>query len=94
MMEKLAAMKQVADESKAKLDLINVEGESGGGLVRIILNGNRKLQSVDINADLSIIQKEDLEDLISVALDRALDAVNKLNESEVMESAKHFFPGV
>lgn len=93
MMGKMAEMKRLADESKARLETIYVEGEAGSGLIKIELTGNRKLKSVQINGDHTIMEKEDLEDLICVALSRALDAANNLNESEVLNSAKNIFPG-
>ena len=93
MMGKMAEMKRLADESKSRLDSILVEGEAGGGLIKIELTGNRQLKSVQINGDHTIMDKEDLEDLISVALSRALEATNNLNENEVMNSAKNIFPG-
>lgn len=93
MMAKMEEMKRLADESKSRLDSITVEGEAGGGLIVIELTGNRKLKSVQINGDHKTMDKEDLEDLISVALNRAMEAANNLNESEVMNSAKNIFPG-
>jgi DNA-binding YbaB/EbfC family protein len=94
MLSKLSAMKQMADESKSKLDNLTVEGESGSGLVVISLTGNRELKSIKINADIKLMETEDLEDLLSVALKRALDKANELNEKEVMASAKNMFPGM
>jgi DNA-binding YbaB/EbfC family protein len=94
MLSKLSAMKQMADESKSKLDNLTVEGESGSGLVVISLTGNRELKSIKINADIKLMETEDLEDLLSVALKRAIDKANELNEKEVMASAKNMFPGM
>jgi len=94
MLSKLSAMKQMADESKSKLDNLTVEGESGSGLVVITLTGNRELKSIKINADIKLMETEDLEDLLSVALKRAMDKANELNEKEVMSSAKNMFPGM
>jgi DNA-binding YbaB/EbfC family protein len=94
MLDKLNAMKNLADESKKRLDAISVEGEAGGGLVRIELTGNRNLKSVTINADHTQMTKEDLEDLFTVALNKALENANKINEQEVMSSAKNMFPGL
>lgn len=94
MLDKLNAMKGFADVSKKKLDAITVEGEAGGGLIRIELTGNRDLKSVSINTDHTKIVKEELEDLFSVALNRALENANKVNEQEVMNSAKSMFPGL
>ena len=36
MMDKLNAMKGLAEESKKRLDTISVEGEAGGGLMRLL----------------------------------------------------------
>lgn len=94
MLSKLSAMKQLADESKSKLDNLTVDGESGSGLVVITLTGNRALKSIKINADIKLMETEDLEDLLSVALNRAMDKANELNEKEVMASAKNMFPGM
>ena len=62
--------------------------------MRIELTGNRNLKSVSINADHTQMTKEDLEDLFSVALNKALENANKINEQEVMSSAKNMFPGL
>jgi len=94
MLDKLNAMKNMADESKKRLDSIIVEGEAGGGLIRVELTGNRNLKSISINTDHTQMSKEDLEDLFSVAFNRALENANKVNEQEVMNSAKNMFPGL
>ena len=94
MLEKLQSLKQQADESKNRLEILEVSEESGGGLVCVTMNGNRKLKSVQINADLKTIDKEDLEDLLTVALSRILEKVNDLNEKEVMSSTKSLLPGM
>lgn len=94
MLSKLQEMKAQADESKNRLGEIKISEESGGGLVRITMDGNRNLESVDINADLKTLEKEDLEDLLVVAFKRAMDKVNDINEKEVMASAQNLFPGM
>ncbi len=94
MLDKLNAMKNLAEESKKKLDTIIAEGESGGGLIRIELTGNRDFKSLSINTDHTQISKEDLEDLLSVAFNRALENANRINEQETMNSAKGLFPGL
>lgn len=94
MLDKLALLKNEAEESKARLESIEISEDAGGGLVRVTMNGNRKLKGIEINADLSSIDKSDLEDLLSVAFGRAIDRVNEINESEVMSSARSLFPGI
>lgn len=94
MMSKLADMKRIADESKERLDNIIVDGESGGGLVIVSMNGNREVKSVKINTDIKIMENDDLEDLLCVAFQRVMDKVNDLNEKEVMSSTRNLFPGM
>jgi DNA-binding YbaB/EbfC family protein len=94
MFEKLEALKKIADESKSKLDAIIVEGESGGNLVVVTLNGNRDFKSLKINTDHKVISPEDLEDLITVAFQRAMEKVNQINEDEVRKSSQFLFPGL
>jgi DNA-binding YbaB/EbfC family protein len=94
MFGKMDAMKKMAEESKSRLDTIVVEGEAGNGLIVVELTGNRAVRSVKINSDHTLMEKEDLEDLITVALQRAVDKANTINEQEVMSSAKHLFPGM
>jgi DNA-binding YbaB/EbfC family protein len=85
-------MQEAVELSKNKLESLTVVGEAAGGLVRIELNGNRKLKSLEINASLKDIEKEDLEDFISIALDRALEQANEINEKEMSNSATSFLP--
>ncbi len=93
-LEKLKDLKQQSEESKEKLNNTLITEDAGGGLVRITLNGNRELKGLEINASLSDIDKTDLEDLLTVAFNRALDKINVLNEQEVMSSARNLFPGM
>lgn len=93
MMSKLQQLKQQAEDSKQRLEAMEVMEEAGGGIVRIVMNGNRKVKSLEVNADLKSIDNEALEDFLIVAFDRALNRVNEINEKEVMNSAKSLFPG-
>lgn len=94
MMEKLQAMQQKAQESKEKLNEIRVSGEAGGNLITVELNGNRKMTGLSINTDLSSMEKEDLEDLLTVAFNRAIEAADTANEAEMANSAQGLFPGM
>lgn len=94
LINKLSELKRQSEDSKARLAELEITEEAGNGLVRVSMNGNRELKSVKINADVSQFETEDLEDLISVAFNRALDKVNELNEKEVMSSAQSLFSGM
>ncbi len=94
MLEKLQHLKQQSEASKEKLNNTLVSEDAGGGLIRVTLNGNRELKGLEINAELNDLDKSDLEDLLTVAFNRALEKVNNLNEQEVMSSARNLFPGM
>ena len=94
MMAKLQKMQEQAQLSKENLDTITVRGEAGGNLVEVEMNGNRKLTNLSINKPLDQMEKSDLEDLLSVALNRAIQAADAANEKEMANSAKGIIPGM
>lgn len=70
---------------KAQQELANKEvtGESGAGLVKIVMNGRHDVRKVQIDSALLSEDKEILEDLIAAAVN---DAVRKVeaNSQDLM----------
>ena len=72
-------------DMQAKLETLEVDGESGGGMVRVTLNGKSVMKRVDIDASMmSADEKEVLEDLIVAAHN---DAKAKLEQRLAEEMA-------
>lgn len=94
LLNKLQDLKRQSEDSKTRLSEMEISEDSGNGMVRITMNGNRILKLVEINADLTEIDKEDLEDLIGIAFNRVLSKVDELNEKEVMSSAQSLLSGM
>ena len=72
--------KQMQEQfQKAQQDIasIVVEGESGGGMVKISMNGRHDVLSVNINDSLLTEDKSVIEDLFASAVN---DSVRKLEE--------------
>jgi nucleoid-associated protein EbfC len=72
--------KQMQEQfQKAQQDIasIVVEGESGGGMVKISMNGRHDVLSVNINDSLLSEGKSVIEDLFAAAVN---DSVRKLEE--------------
>lgn len=94
MMGKLQEMKQKAEEIKLKLDttLINVEG--AGGDITITISGNREIKSLTIASALQHGNKEELEEQLTVTLNKALFKANELNEHEMKNAASGLLPGM
>ncbi|MCB1758152.1 MAG: YbaB/EbfC family nucleoid-associated protein [Gammaproteobacteria bacterium] len=73
------AQKMQADLQKAQEQLAREEitGESGGGLVKVTMNGKHEVRKVEIDASLMEDDKEMLEDLVAAAVN---DVVHKIAE--------------
>ena len=94
MMSKLQEMKQKAEEIKLKLDdtIINVEG--AGGDIKIAITGNREIKSLKIAPALQHGDREELEEQLTVTLNKALFKANEVNEHEMKQAASGMLPGM
>ena len=77
MMEKARAMQEKAAELQRAMSQVEVEGQSGGGLVRAQLAGNGVLKRVSI--DPSLVKPEDREILEDLIVAAHADAKTKLD---------------
>jgi len=71
------AQQMQADMQKAQEEIANmqVEGQSGAGMVKVIMNGEHELLRVTIDDSLMSDDKDMLEDLVAAAVN---DATQKL----------------
>lgn len=74
------AQKLQADMAKAQEEVANLEipGESGGGLVSVVMTGRHEVRRVSIDDSLLGDDKDMLEDLVAAAIN---DAVRKVDET-------------
>jgi len=85
MLQKL--QKEMEDVQKA-LESMTVEGSAGGGMVTVTANGKQKITGVKI--DPEVIDKDDveiLEDLVTAAVNQALDKSRELANDEMQKVA-------
>ena len=86
MMKKAQEMQKKVQEIQDTLSNLEVEGNSGGGMVKIVMNCKNEVKK--INIDPSLIkqdEKEIMEDLIVAALN---DAKSKAEEKSQEEMKK------
>ena len=84
MMKQAQAMQQKMDEMQQKMADVEVEGESGGGMVKVVLNGQGEARKVTI--DPKVIDPEDaetLEDLIVAGINNAKKKVEETTAEEM-----------
>lgn len=94
MMGKLQAIQQQMEEAKKKLDSIIVNAEAGGGAVKVTMTANRQVKSITISEELHKGDKEELEEILSVAMNRALAEAEKVHEAQMRDSASGMLPGI
>ncbi|MCB0478487.1 MAG: YbaB/EbfC family nucleoid-associated protein [Crocinitomicaceae bacterium] len=92
MMQKLQEMQKQMEESKKKLDTIKVE-EIIEGKLKIVANGNRKIESIEI-INHQEMEQEELEDYLIMAMNRVMEKASNVHDSEMASSAKGLIPGM
>ena len=81
------AQKMQEEMQKAQAELANVEvtGESGGGMVQVIMRGSHEVNRVNIDPSLMEDDKEMLEDLIAAAINDAVHKIVKNNQDAMAD---------
>ena len=79
------AQKMQADAAKAQEEIakLEVEGQAGGGLVKIVMTGNHEARCVSIDESLFADDKDMLEDLVAAAINDASQKVKKTTEERM-----------
>ena len=86
------AQKMQADMQKAQEELANmeVEGQAGGGMVKVVMNGRHEIRRVSLDDSLMDDDKEMIEDLLAAAVN---DAVRRV-EQETQEKMSGLTAGM
>ena len=83
-------LKKVQDE----LAEAQVQGESGGGLVKVLMTGKRQVLKVEIDDSLVKEDRDMLEDLVAAAVNDAVNKVAALKQEKMAGLTGGFdFPG-
>ena len=89
----LGNMEEQQKAVQEKLANVKVEGEAGGGAVRVTADGNQKILNISINQDaLDWNDKEQVEDLVLEAVNRALEISAAKAADEAQNLVKDILP--
>lgn len=95
LMGKLQDMKQQMEDAKDKLKEMTATAEADNGRVKVIVTGDHKIKDITIADDLSgENNKEELQELLIVALNKAMEKADELHEQEMQGVAKFNIPGL
>ena len=95
MFGKMREMQSKLKEVQENLETITAEGESGGGMVKAIVNGRKKVVSVTIEESLMTPQdKEMVQDLVVAAINIALQNVEAKSNDEIKKTTEGMMPNI
>ncbi|MDX8387399.1 MAG: YbaB/EbfC family nucleoid-associated protein [Ghiorsea sp.] len=83
MMQQAKKMQEGMKQMQADLAELEATGESGGGMVKVVVSGTHQVKS--INIDDSLFQDDDkslLEDLVAAAVNAAMQKVEETTKSK------------
>ena len=97
--KKAQELQSQMEKAQEELNSIEVEGQSGGGMITVKVNGHKELITLDIEPDILQEDKEMIEDLIIAAVNQALQNVTKVSEEKMSAitgglAGKMKFPGM
>jgi DNA-binding YbaB/EbfC family protein len=95
MMGKVKDIQSRIKEIKENLVHITAEGESGAGLVKAFVNGNKQVLRMEI--DPSLLKESDqsiLQDLIVAAVNRAMKNIDEKTQQEFKEKTAGLIPNI
>ncbi|MFN4083544.1 MAG: YbaB/EbfC family nucleoid-associated protein [Bacteroidia bacterium] len=95
MIDKLMQAQQKAEEIKQKLNTIHVKGEAGNNKVVVTLNANKAFVDITLADELlSAERKEELQDLIGIAFEKAIEKAETTAQQETMSIMSSMMPGL
>ena len=78
-MQQAQQMQEQMQRAQEELAAMEVEGESGAGMVKVTMTGRHDVRRVNIDASLMSEDKEMLEDLLAAAVN---DAVRRIEAAQ------------
>lgn len=85
MMKQAQAMQENMQKAQEELANIEVTGESGGGMVKLVMTCRHDVTNVSIDPELlgDADDKEILEDLVAAAVNDAVRKVEKISQEKM-----------
>jgi len=83
LMQQAQKMQEDLKKIQEEIAAMQVQGESGGGLVTIVMTGKREARKVTIDDSLVGEDKDMLEDLVAAAINDAVNKVAKMKKEKM-----------
>jgi len=83
MIKKAQEMQSQMEKAQAELNSIEIEGQAGGGMVSVTVNGHKELVALNIDPEILNEDKEMIEDMILAAVNQGLQNAGKVAEEKI-----------
>ena len=83
MIKKAQEMQSQMEKAQAELNSIEIEGQAGGGMVSVRVNGHKELVALNIDPEILNEDKEMIEDMILAAVNQGLQNAGKIAEEKM-----------
>lgn len=88
-------LKLAQEDSKARMEQILVDGQADGGRVKVVVNANKIVKQILISQDLfDEGDKEAVEELVQVAINKAIEKAEAVYNNEMKGMAKDVMPNI
>jgi DNA-binding YbaB/EbfC family protein len=85
MLSKAKEMQSKMKEAQDSIKNLEVEGEAGGNLVKVVLKGDYELKSITISEEAKKEKSEIINDLIIAAHNNAKEKLKKKSSEELLK---------
>lgn len=83
LMQQAQQMQDSIKQAQEELAALEIQGESGGGLVKVVMTGNKEVRKVSIDDSLLNEDRDMLEDLVAAAFNDGINRINRIKEEKV-----------
>ena len=87
-------MQKNINKIQDELKNMEIEGTSGGGMVKVVVNGKKDVLSINIDKDVLNEDKEMIEDMLLAAIKKAIENADNLAEQKMKSVTGGIMPNI
>ena len=82
-MRQAQALQANMQKAQAEIATLEVTGESGGGMVKVVMTGRHEVKRVQIDPSVGSEDRDMLEDLLAAAINDAVHRVESASQAKM-----------